>query len=327
MYRHICGKVIGMVGGFRKMAIWALICLAGLGVGASRSEAQAKLRYRFTSGEMLNYELQQDLKTIMAATVGPLMDMSATLQIDSTWEVTSVSPEGKAKIMVRFDRIRSRQSDFGSKPVEYDTNDQNEPSDSLMKIIFGVLKSLIGPDVELTIDPLGNVTDVKIAERAETALSRLPEGSGRLINADGLKRMISRSWQTLPEQPVGKDKPWQQATSIKQVVTDGRTAKGELASINTESTYNWDGKTDVGGKSLDRITFKTKVSIIPDERFAKISIHDQAGDGTALFDSAAGRLVETKLKQETTVALFVGSMKVDEHVEQTLTLKLKSKSK
>jgi hypothetical protein len=317
MHRHCRNGLISFV-----------LSIAMIAISGSRSEAQTKLRYHFKAGEVLHYDLEQTTRTAASALIGSLIDLSSTLHLDLTWEVTNVAPDGKAKITVGMERIRYRLFNAAGASNEYDTNDDKVPADEVGQTVHALIKSLVGPVVELNMDGLGNITEFKIVERAKTSMSKIPRDTGWMLNEEGLKRLLVRAFVLLPDQAVAKGKPWQQVTELKRYSFDNRTnANKEYATIKTESTYTWEGNSEVGGKSLDRIAIKTKSSIQPDESFAKISIGDQSGDGSALFDAGAGQLVDNALKQQTNLAISVGSTSVDERIEQTTSLKLKSKSK
>jgi hypothetical protein len=295
-----------------------LLAIVITAVTVSDSHAQTTLRYRFAVGDTMNYDIDQTTRTTMFSSGNELFAITATTHLEMTWQVKTLFPNGNARIVATINRIHYRLESPPAPSLECDTKEEKAPSDARMATIVAILKAAVGPNLELTMDGAGNMSDVRISEKVGEALDKLADKSGKLFSGDGLKGMLSSAWLLLPPKAVSKGSNWQQSFDVKL----------PFATLKVSNACSLDDSIKVGGRSLDRIVIKPKISFEPgDNPDYKLELKDQSGEASATFDAAAGRLVETQRKQMTFVEMSIRNASIDEKLEQTTTLKLRDTPK
>src|SRR5262245_55748087 len=108
----------------RACFVFTLVTLSA--AATSTLAADEPIRWKFTSGEVLSFEMNQDMNMNIQA--GPAQQMSTTAQqsMNMHWNVKSVDGEGNAEIEQRFDRIQLKMTVPGGQGLVYDT-DSEEP--------------------------------------------------------------------------------------------------------------------------------------------------------------------------------------------------------
>jgi hypothetical protein len=296
-----------------RSAALALLGLAILFASAQSAAAQTTLRYKFKQGEKLNYVLQ--MKGDMAMNVmGREFKVDMGQTFDVTWNVASVDQSGKAKITQTFDRIRFNMEGPTAK-LEYDSKEGKEPEGPVGKIMGPLFSALVGAEISMSMDAQGKISDVKVPEKLAQAAKGLAgtPGLGQMLSEEGLKQMMDQSGLLLPAKPISKGATWDQKFESK---SPGGTMK-------VESTNTYDGPVAKDGKQLEKITLKPKITLEADPNApAKITLKSQEATGTALFDNAAGRLVETNMKQDLEMAVSAMGQEISQKMKQTVTMKL-----
>lgn len=297
--------------------------LAGVGllvvaVVALPAQAQVTLRYQFKEGEKLPYVMDQKMKMTMAVG-GQNIEMNMNQTVDMTWNIQSVDKDGKAKMTQRFDRVRFTM-EMPTGKIEYDSKDGKEPDDPIGKMIAPVFKAMVGSEFSLSMDARGRMSDVKVPDKLTEALKDIPgaAGLGDMFSGDAMKRMIDQSAMVLPEGPVTKGKSWEQKVETKT----------PLGKMKLDTTYTYEGPATKGDKKLEQVALKPKMEIEADAAApVAIKVKDMDAKGTALFDNAAGRLVETNLTTNMEMEINAGGMNLSQKIEQVMTLKLAEKVK
>jgi hypothetical protein len=296
------------------------LLLAGvvLGLGAAPAQAQVTLRYKFKEGDKLNYDMAQKMEMKMNV-AGNDITMNMNQDIDMAWRVLKVEPSGKAQIEQKIGRIRMTMDGLpGVGKIEYDSKDGKEPEGPIGKILGPILNALAGAEFTVTMDPRGEISDVKLPDKLAEAMKNLPaggQGLGDMFSPEGLKRLVNQGGLVLPQEPVSKGKAWDQKVEMKMPF-------GMMKVVN-QMTY--EGTEDKGGKTLQRIGVTPKVTIEPDPN-APINIKTKATDakGTAYFNNTAGRLVEMQMVQNMQMDIGAGGQDITQNIRTTTTLKLKN---
>ncbi len=304
-----------------------IVSALGIFYVSAPARADTTLRYQFKEGETLPYTLEQKMKT--DANVGGMnvtMDINQT--IDTSWNIKSVDKDGKAKIVMKFDRIRFTMNGPMGK-VENDSKDGKQPEGPIGKSIGPIMEAQVRAEFSLTMDAHGQISDVKMPEKLSEAFKKLPGGGswymgsfglgGDIFSKGGLQHMISEAGLRLPEGPVTKGKSWNKEVTLK-------VAFGKMK-VNNTSTY--EGPTTRDGKELQQIALQPKMTIEADNEKAPFSFKLKSQDvrGTAYFDNKAGHLVETKLTQNTELEFSGMGQTFIQKIEQTVTMKLNDKAK
>lgn len=290
------------------LAVWSLT--------AASASAQTTLRYKFKEGDNLKYTIEQKMKMTMNI-MGNDVEMNMDQTSDMVWSIKSVDSAGNAKISVKFGRNKMTMDGPQGK-TEVDSDSTQEPDDPVGQALYKVIKGLSGLEISGTISPTGEYSDVRVPEKAVKELQNLPGGEifGDMFSADGLKRMMSQSGLVMPKEAVAKGTSWKNKTEMKM----------PFGKMIAEIDYTYDGTTDKDGRTLQKITLKPKATIepSPDAKFAmKLKAHE--GKGTALFDNAAGRLLEVTNQQTMEMEIDVMGMTFNQRMVQTTTMRLAGK--
>jgi hypothetical protein len=296
-------------------------CLAVLLAGlvfcllAAPAQAQTTLRYKFKQGETLNYELQQKMDMKMSV-AGKDIAMAMNQNIGMTWKVLEVDASGKARISQKMDRIKMTME--GPAPIgkmEYDSKDSKEPEGPIGKMLGPVFNALAGAEFTVSMDPRGELSDVKLPEKLADTLKNVAgqaPGMGDMFSPDGLKRMINQGGLVLPEKAVTKGDTWTQKIENKM----------PFGTMKVVNTLTYEG-TD---QDLQRIQLKPAISLDPDPAAPiNLKVKGADGKGMAKFDNTAGRLVEMNLVQNMDMAIGAGGQDITQNIRTTTVLKLKTK--
>jgi hypothetical protein len=292
------------------------LTLALFALAASPAAAQTTLRYQFKEGETLNYAMDQKMK-MTTSVMGKNIDMNMDQTANMTWKIDSVDSEGNAKITITFGRMKmSMDSPMGK--VEVDSQDADGPDDPLGKVLFGVVKAMAGMTVSGKINPRGEISDVQVPEKAAKQLGNLPgaDALGDMFSPEGLKRMMGQSGLVLPKEAVKKGEKWDHKMDMKL----------PFGKINAEFNYVYDGPTEKGGRTLEKIALKPKMTIDPDPNapFA-MKMKSQEGGGHALFDNKTGKLNEVTINQTMEMEIDVMGQTLSQRMVQNVTTRLVDK--
>jgi Family of unknown function (DUF6263) len=293
--------------------IFVVAALAGWSLTAAAASAQTTLRYKFKEGETLKYVLAQKMKMTMNL-MGNNVDMSMSQSSDLRWNIQSVDSKGNAKIAIKFGRNKmSMDSPMGK--IEVDSDNAQEPDDPIGQALFKVIKALAGLEIAAGMSPIGELTDVKLPEKAVKELQKLPGGDafGDLLTPEGLKRMMSQSGLVMPQEAVEKGAKWKRKNEMKL----------PFGKMVAEVDYTYEGPADKDGRALEKITLKPKATIEPNPNAPfLLKLKSQDGSGTAFFDNSAGRLLELTNVQNLEMEIEVMGMAISQKMTQTMTMKL-----
>jgi hypothetical protein len=294
-------------------AVVALALLAG------PAHAQTTLRYKFQSGEKLQYGLSQDMK--MTMNIGG-MDIEVKFKqlMDMDWDVQKVDGQGNAQVRLTLSHVRlNLASPTGNAAFDSKKNTQ-EPEDPLGKVVAQLAKGLAALEMTFTMTPDGEMKDIKIPEEALKKLKEVPGADkfgGDMLSPEGLSKMAGGGL-VLPKGPVTKGKTWTQKYSLKMPF-------GKLAG---DMKYTYDGPAEKGDQKLEKIAVQPnlKIELDPDAP-AQIKIKSQKDKGQAYFDNEAGRLVEVSNEGTMEMEVEAGGMTFTQNITQSTTLRLKNRSR
>ncbi|HMC89837.1 MAG TPA: DUF6263 family protein [Gemmataceae bacterium] len=302
----------------RSKIVWlGLFALLAACANQSAAQAQVTLRYKFKEGEKLHYNLEQKMKMEMNV-AGQNVDMNMNQTVDMTWNVLAVDKDGKAKMTQSIDRIKFVMEGPMGK-AEFDSKDSKEPEGAIGQAIGPIFKALAAAEFSLTMDAQGKISDVKLPQKLQDALEKLPQGgAGQMFSEDTFKQMANQGGLVLPAEAVSKMKSWDQNV-------DANVGFGKMKVANK---YTYVGPTNRNGREVEQIAMKPKLTMEPSDNAAfTMKLKDQEAKGSAYFDKEAGRLVETNLTQTMDMEVSANGMNINQKLEQTVTMKLVDKTK
>jgi hypothetical protein len=295
------------------LAAVALALLAG------PAHAQTTLRYKFKSGEKLQYGLSQDMKMTMNV-MGMDIEVKLKQLMDMDWDIQKVDEQGNAQVRLTFGHVRLKL-DSPTGNAEFDSKKSTEePEDPIGKVVAQLAKGLAALEMTFTMAPNGEMKDIKIPEAALKKLKEIPGADklgGDMLSPEGLSKMAGGGL-VFPKGPVNKGKNWTQKISLKMPF-------GKMAG---DMKYTYEGPVEKDGKKLEKIAVQPnlKIELDPDAP-AQIKIKSQKDKGHAYFDNQAGRLVEVTNEGTMEMELEVGGMTFTQNINQSTSLRLKSRTR
>ena len=274
------------------------VFFATFAILASTADAQKLLRWKFTPGDNIQVNFQQDMDMstdMMGKAVKTTADMGMTLG----WNIQSVSPQGVADISQSIERLQMRMENPGSKPIVYDSASA-EPPEGLAKNLAGSIGPLVGIHFVQQMDPRGEILDVRLSQEAQTELAKAPAAAQirQVFSKDGLKALLHQAATVLPENPVSPGDSW-----TSQMDTNSPVGK-----LHLDMQYTYRGTKVYNGRPLEVIDVKVNVDFgdAPNPLGLKVKVAKQENQGALFFDAAAGCFVSTQLNQTMTLETTVG---------------------
>ncbi len=293
------------------MAFALLLALAAVGTAAA--EPRPAPRYKFTKDEKLAYVVEATTR-IETSAYGRTNTAEMTQLIDLTWEVGAVDGEGKATITQTIDRVRFKAV-TPREAAEYDTRGGTPPEEPHVKRIAARLDAVVGGRIRATIDARGGLADIRLVARPGGGHPAPDWGDlGSPASEAGFRRLIGQLIPVLPDAapPVGES--WWARTT--EALADGKAT--------TERRYTYEGTEERGGRPAEKLslTFARQTEDAAGEKRGGTT-----GTGTAFFDSAAGRLIESALTHTREQEVSADDVKLTRKVTETITLKLADPAK
>ncbi len=248
----------------------------------------ATLEWKFTPGDEQNYRLTQSARLSSGAADALKQFVAVKQELDLAWRVIEVTAEGNAKISLQVSAFSFLATGPDGQEVRYDSESTEEPQ-GYAAMLLPIGKRLAESQVELTMTPTGEVTDVKLPDDLAEAVKSVPGGKkfaqdGGLKSFEALARLGAP--HTLPEGEIIDGKSWTEMRHMELPVFGPVAAefaygiKGPLAEnkITVEQQMTIDAKSQPGAERLDLV--------------------NQKSSGTIEFDPQAGRPESSTLNYE-----------------------------
>lgn len=298
-----------------RFCILALAGIGSLALLATSASAEATLRYQFRPGETTHYVMTQSMT--MSSKI-PNVDQPIEMQMKQTMfmdlAVQEVLPDGSArqKQTIRRIKLAMKSSAPNGPNIEYDSEDGKVPEGPLAALMLKSIQPLVGAELEQTLTPRGEVSNVTIPQKMIDALKANPGAAmmGDLATPEGLKQMTSQTAMAFPETPLKLNDNWSSSFDVKM----------PFGTMTTKKTTTYLGP---GEGSLERMGLATDVSFTPlPNAPASLKIVDNEADGQVLFDNRLGRLQKTSLTQTTSMQITVGAQTIDQQVKTDVLFEL-----
>ncbi len=294
----------------RIVGIALALTLGGTILNAPARGAEPVLRWKFTEGESMHYQMVQKTTTKVK---GPNQDIRTTVSqtIDTTWNVLSVDREtGIGTLTQTIDQVRTKiEYPFGQ--FEYDSKSEKAPEGPMAAGIVPTLKALVGSKFQYKMTPQGELSDVKVPESLVKTLKEAgPNASGvSMFSEEGLKNMIQESSLLLPRD-AEPGKPWTRQTKIPSP---------PIGTMMLDKTYTYTGPDAQG----DKITLDVKLGLEPDPKSnLDIKVVNQDGKGTFYFDSKAGRVTSSTVTEKIDLLIKVMTAEINQSSDMSTTMTL-----
>lgn len=274
-----------------------LVCL--LTFNASRTAQAEELRFKFKKGEKFKIKIEQTVSTKQS--VGGFdAETPMKMTSDISWVIEEVNQDSY-RIAQTIDRMQMSLKIPVIGEIKFDSD--NDANEGIAAEMATAMKPLIGVKIVQDMDSRGQVSNVKIPEKALKDLAANPLLK-QMFNEDSLKQMFGQSSVVLPEKEVKKGDAWKSDMQVKSPLG--------LMKINNE--YQYDGRDNQG---LDKLLVKTTTAIEENADSPlpmKINIKDQDTSGFIMFDNKLGRLTSSEIKQKMVMTVTVNGQEINQTI-------------
>jgi hypothetical protein len=274
-----------------------LMTMALVGALGPAARAQVKLEYKAVEGATHRHKA--------ASKVDQVLTIAGTeVKTQSSDEAVVTSATGKRKddgtlpIDVAIESVKLTLGINGQE-FAVDSADKDPKVDFPGLDFLGPLvKAFQGVKYTLVLDAKGNLKHIEGVEKNLEKANDLPEAAasalkGRL-NVDRIKREFEQRHGTFPDGLVREGEPWERTETMEI---------GGDQTLTFKKKYEYKGTVTKDGKTLDKIDVKaTEVTYKQDPdtkspaKVTKSNLKVESGEGTLLFDRAAGETVERREK-------------------------------
>jgi hypothetical protein len=288
-------------------AVAALVCLSAV------CQADEPIRWKFTVGEKLDYNITQDMDMAMNMAAGGKLNSNAHQVMDMTWDVQGVNDQGEAVIEIKFDRIQMKVT--GPMSADYDSS-KDEPPTGMAATIAPLFKAMTKSPFEATMTSRGEIKDLKVPPDVLEALKNNPGAAqmGDLATPDGFQKIMQGAF-TLPEKAPEKGEHWSSTVPINNPIGGKQTI---------ETSYTYDGTKDVKGETFAIFRPEIKMTVEGTPQM-KMNVKNQESAGELLFNEKAGRLDSMTLVRDVTLEVTVANQNLQQEIKQNIQVKLEPK--
>jgi hypothetical protein len=291
----------------RRFLLITVVCCWTIAPGLSR--ADEPLRWKFTAGEQLDYQMSQDMNMKMDAGPAGKLAITTGQSKNMTWNVKSVDEKGDAVIVQKITRIRMKMAAPNGQGFEYDT-DSEEPAVGTAAMMAPTMEAMTDGEFTFTMTPWGDVRDTKMSDELLAALKNGPGGENGAV--EQFTSMVSQVALVLPKSSLKPGEVWK--TTI--AVADPSGGKQSV-----ETTYKFDGTRDVDGTTYAVIKPSMTMELA-NNPMMEMKMKEQKTDGEVLFDLGAGRLESTSINQNMTVDIVAAGQTMPGTIDQKIEVKV-----
>jgi hypothetical protein len=302
-----------LIGNGRAVLVELTMAVSLLGGWTSQPRAET-LRWKLGAGEVLRYTMEsKQVENFQVAGRNKKSTRSNTTNL--SWTVKSVSENGDAEIVLRFDRVRMRIEQPPIVPLEFDSNPNKLEIPDEFESVDRQIKALAGAELSFKLRPNGEVDDLKIPEQT---LKKLRDGipkdapGGESVSEQGLKELLMPSRPpTFPTGTVEPGMTWAAKPSKISL---------PVGSLSIDQVFTFQGP-DPKTPRLLLVGIDAKVSLEPAENVTA-KIRKQEGTGSLTFDAEAGRIVNSRSKQKMEMMITDRGQEIIQSSDTTTTMTL-----
>ncbi|MEZ6098423.1 MAG: DUF6263 family protein [Pirellulaceae bacterium] len=295
---------------FAVIAITMDSIFAAATASAADPPGAKSLRWKLRDGESLRVQFSQEM-VMKSSGVGEALSTEADMSMELQWRVTGTQPDGSMQMDQSIERLRMEMKTSDGESLVYDSASKEPPQGMAATIAKG-LKPLIGVTFLQEMSDRGQITSIKLSPGAEEALKTAHAGAQLkdVFSQDGMRQLISEVTAVLPEKPVRVGDTWQAVN----------TTNSPLGPLQTETTYTYRGTVNVEQRALERIDVAMKIGFGDGQNALglNVKVQGQHNGGSMYFDAAAGRFVQSVIKQDMTLASQLGNHTHLQQLQTTL---------
>ncbi len=231
------------------------------------------LRYRFTPGEVVRWQVQH-LNKVRTTVAGTSQTVETNTRSVKIWRVVEVKPTGEAVFENSVEQVNLTHEISGRAPVRYDSQTDSEAPAGFEQFAQSVGQPLF----RITIDPRGEVVT------RETLFPQAADEGGQLTIP-------------LPEEPISPGYAW---TVPHELSVPLKT--GELKRVQTRQRYSLESVTD----AVARIAVETQILTPVHNPEVQVQVVQKCFQGHVEFDIEQGRIRNQQMDLDEQVVGFAG---------------------
>jgi hypothetical protein len=273
-------------------------------------QADEPLRWQFTAGRPLEYEVSQVVTMSLKSGTGEVWAKAAQT-INLTWNIQSVDQQESAKIEQKINRIRMKTfAGIGGQLLGYDSQ-SNVPVEGANARFAAMAKAVLAGGITFKMSPHGSVSDLEVSADMLAAAKDRPDGGEVLVQQ--VKSIISQIGFPLPETEPEPGEEWKTKMKLKRLAGIDETV---------ETVYRYEGVRNADGTIYAVIKPNLKLQLGTNPMGLKFN--EQKTVGEALFDLGAGRLHAVSITHTAAQVAEAGGNKTPGTLEQQLNIKVPS---
>ena len=283
-------------------------------LAANGAHAQKELRWKLQPGEVLNYQIVQEIQQdLHLGDDAPSMKFTTTQIMDMRWQVESVDDAGVISIDQQITRVQMKMQSPQGVNLEYDSQ-AGKPPEGLAAMLAPMYDALLAKPIRVMYTPRGELKDMKLPEGLLNKMNQVAGGgpTGNLFSEDWMKQMGNMG--LLPEGPVTANQTWKNVVTIKNAI---------LGEITVATTFRYEGIEVRDEKPLEKIAMSIQFTPNSETKSGIVGIHDQNGEGTLYFDADAGRVQESinRMKMKMNIEILGRQMTQDMDLNTVMSLR------
>jgi hypothetical protein len=301
----------------RRAARFAILLVMVLGAfGATRAaQAAETLRWRFTAGTAVRYEMTNEMKQSMAL-AGASTEVSSRQIIDMLWKIESVDDQGTAVMSQIIERMRVKISTLqGPQKIEAEFDSSNAAASAnnpIAQSLGQVSKAMIGKPVTMKVSATGKLSDIVIPPDMIEGLKAAP-GVGAMFSEDYIKQLSSQSMLQLPEEPVDTGASWTSETKADNPLLGQQTVVG---------TYVFEGVRERDGQTFANISSKVEQQFQPAaDSQVQVEVKEQSSAGKIEFNLDSGSLDTSKMLAQMKLHIKAMGTEIDQDITLNMSLR------
>ena len=271
--------------------------------------ATEPLQWKWAEGDESRYLMTQTMSMSMDAGDAGQIESTTRQQMLLRWAVEEINAEGAAVISQGMDRITMETDGPMGQGFTYDSA-SDAPPVGMAAMVAPILDAMVASDMQVTMAPTGELTEVQFTEDLAEAFKRLPGGS---VSSDMVTQISKKMAFQFPKEPLEVGKSWTTTATINAP---------QMGKMKTDTVYSYIGKKEIEGQTLEAFSVAITIhSAGAGQLDVPMSITSRESSGEILFDRETGRLVHSKLTQVMDIVVTVDEKEVMNTVEQTVEMR------
>ena len=264
-------------------------CLAAPGM------AQVKLELKNAEESKTSYKSTLKLKQTLTIN-GMEIPTNSERTVITSEAVGRRGAEGRLPITETIEALKAQIDLPMDNSITFDSaNPDADKSDNpVLTMLRSLLKATVGMNYTIVLDKDGKVVAIegieKVLDKAKDLDPMAQELLKSSLSAEKIQREQQQAREVFPDILVRPGEPWERTEVMN--IGGGQT-------LTFKRTYEYKGATEQGGKSLDKIDYKTTAVTYEMEptaaspaKVTKSDLKVTSSDGAILFDRAAGKIVK-----------------------------------